>query len=153
MDTKAQIAHFNVARLQHPPGDARVAGFIDNVPKINAIAERSPGFVWRLVDESAAVGNGIAYQANDKDIRLAISLSLWASVEDLWHFVNKTAHGSFLRRRADWFEKWPGPNYVLWPHAGSEPPSLDEGWARLQRLTDQGPHKDAFNFKFAIPGI
>lgn len=153
MEPKAHIAHFNVARLRHPPGDPRVAEFIDNVPKINAIAERSPGYVWRLVDESAAVGNGIAFQTNDKDIRLAISLSVWNSVEDLWHFVNKTAHGSFLRRRADWFEAWQGPNYVVWPHIMTEPPTVSEGWSRLKSLAEQGSSAAAYDFKFMKPNL
>ncbi len=150
MESKAQIAHFNVARLRHPPHDPRVAGFIDNVGKINAVAERSPGFVWRWADETAAVGDGVAYQAVDQDVRLAISLSVWNSAEDLWHFVNKTAHGSFLRRRSEWFEQWPGPNYVLWPHAGNVPPRVEEGWSRLKLLADQGASTAAYDFKFAI---
>jgi Domain of unknown function (DUF3291) len=143
-----QIAHFNVARLLHLPGDPRVADFVDNVTKINSIAERSQGFIWRWAEESAAVGNGIAYQAVDKDIQLAISLSVWASAQDLSYFVNKTAHGSFLRRRSEWFEKWPGPNYVIWPHSDSEPPSVEEGWSRLKMLADNGASAQAYDFKF-----
>jgi hypothetical protein len=150
MESTFQIAHFNVARLRHLPHDPRVAGFIDNVSKINEVAERSPGYVWRWADETAAVGDGITYQAADKDIQIAISLSVWNSVEDLWHFVNKTAHGSFLRRRAEWFEPWPGPNYVVWPHNGAEPPTLAEGWLRLKQLADQGASSAAYDFKFAL---
>ena len=62
MALATQVAHLNVARLRHPPADARVAGFIDNVPKVNAIAERSPGYVWRLSDEAPSVVEGVAYQ-------------------------------------------------------------------------------------------
>ncbi len=149
MESKGQIAHFNVARLRHAPGDPRVAGFIDNVGKINAIAERSPGYVWRWADESKAVGGVIIYQAADADPRFAISLSVWNSVADLWHFVNKTAHGSFLRRRGEWFEPWPGPNYVVWSHSDLEPPSVEEGWLRLRRLASEGPNAEAFDFAFA----
>lgn len=151
MENMAQIAHFNVARLRHPPADPRVAGFIDNVGKINAIAERSPGYVWRWADESASIGNGIAFQAVDQDIRLAISLSVWRSVEDLRHFVHKTAHGNFLRRRAEWFEPWLGPNYVVWPHSGNQPPTVAEGWLRLKQLAESGANPTAYDFKFALP--
>ena len=153
MKTQAQIAHFNVARLRYPPGDPRVAGFIDNVPKINAIAERSPGYVWRWSDEAAAISDAFAFQAVDNDVRLAISLSVWTSVEDLWHFVNKTMHGSFLRRRSEWFEAWSGPNYVVWPHSDTEPPTVADGWARLKLLAEQGASPAAYDFKVAVPNI
>ncbi len=149
MENNSQIAHFNVARLRHPPHDSRVAGFIDNVSKVNAIAERSQGYVWRWADEIAAVGNGIAFQAVDQDVRLAISLSVWNTVEDLWHFVHKTAHGSFLRRRAEWFEPWPGPNYVVWPYSGISRPTVQEGWQHLKRLAECGPSAAAYDFNFA----
>ncbi len=149
MDSSVQIAHFNVARLRHPPHDPRVAGFIDNVSKVNAIAERSKGYVWRWADESAAVGDGIAFQAVDSDVHLAISLSIWTNVEDLWHFVHKTAHGSFLRRRTEWFEPWPGPNYVVWPHDGHTPPSVELGWQKLKLLAEQGASIAAYDFTFA----
>ncbi len=149
MTTTAQVAHMNVARLRFPPGDPRVAGFIDNVARVNAVAERSPGYVWRLSDESAAVGNGITFQAVDPDPCLAISLSVWDSVESLWHFVNKTVHGGFLKRRVEWFAPWTGPNYVIWPHAGSTPPTLAEGWTRLRRLADHGAMPEAYDFKYA----
>lgn len=148
MNENLQIAHFNVAKLRHEPGDTRVAGFIDNVAKVNAIAERSPGFVWRLTDDSAAVGNGVSFQALEKDLRIAISMSVWTSAAELFHFVNKTAHGGFLRRRSEWFEPWVGPNYVIWPHAGEASPSLEYGWSRLKKLADQGASREAYDFKF-----
>ena len=149
MNAKAQIAHMNVARLRFPPGDPRVAEFVDNVSRVNQVAERSPGYVWRLSDEQVAVGDGITFQTLDPDPCLAITVSTWTSVEDLWHFVNKTVHGGFLRRRADWFEPYPGPNYVIWNHDGDAPPTLDEGWKRLRHLGEHGPTAAAYDFKFA----
>lgn len=143
----SRVAHLNVARLRFPPGDPRVAGFVDNVPRVNAIAERSSGFIWRYIDETAAVGDGIRYEALDADPCLAISLSLWNSVGDLWHFANKTVHGGFLRRRAEWFEPWSGPNYVVWDHDGETRPTLDDGWHRLRHLAEHGPSAHAYDFK------
>lgn len=149
MALATQVAHLNVARLRQPPGDPRVAGFIDNVPKVNAIAERSPGYVWRYSDEALSVVEGVAYQGLAGDPKLAISLSVWESVDHLWQFVNKTVHGSFLRHRAEWFEPYDGPNYVIWNHASDTPPHIDEGWARLKHLGDHGPSPEAFDFTFA----
>lgn len=115
-----------------------MAGFIDNVTKVNGIAERSPGYVWRFSDEAFSVVNGLAFQGLAGDPKLAISLSVWETVEDLWHFVRKTVHGGFLRNREKWFEPYGGPNYVIWSHASDTPPDLNEGWSRLKRLTDMG---------------
>lgn len=147
-----RIAHMNVARLRFPPGDPRVAGFVDNVPRVNAIAERSAGFIWRHVDEGASVGDGIRFEALDDDPCLAISLSLWRSVAELRHFVTKTVHGAFLRRRVEWFEPWSGPNYVVWDHAEAGPPSLEEGWLRLRHLAAHGASAYAYDFRFPPAG-
>lgn len=76
-----------------------MAGFIDNVSKVNAIAERSPGYVWRFSDEALSVVEGVVFQGLADDPKLAISLSVWETVEHLWHFVSKTAHGGFLCHR------------------------------------------------------
>ena len=42
------VAHMNYAILRHDWEDPRVAGFVDNLELVNAVAARSPGFVWRL---------------------------------------------------------------------------------------------------------
>lgn len=145
----AQIAHFNVARLLHPPGDPRVAEFTTNTVRVNAVADRSPGFIWRWTDEASTVEGSGGYQAADSDPSLAISLSVWESVESLRFFVMKTVHGAYLRRRAEWFSPWDGPNYVIWPRAGDRFPTVAEGWARLERLKRDGPTPDAHDFSWA----
>lgn len=148
MQHDRHIAHFNVARLRHEPGDPRVAEFVDNVPRVNGVAERSPGYVWRWSEPDLAV-NGTAYQAVDGDPRLAISLSVWERPEDLRFFVKNTVHGAFLRRREAWFEPWDGPNYVVWWVAAGEIPAVAEGWARLERLARDGNGSEAFDFRYA----
>jgi len=143
------VAHLNIARLLHPPGDSRVAGFVDNVSRVNAIAERSPGFLWRHSDEQSDLGLAARFQALDPDPHLAISLSVWQTAEDLWGFVNKTVHGAFLRRRAEWFGPWSGPNYVIWNVSAEARPSVEEGRRRLSHLASNGPSDFAYEFKFA----
>jgi hypothetical protein len=142
------VAHMNVARLRFPPGDSRVAGFVDNVSRVNAVAERSPGFIWRHSDEQSDLGLEARFQALNPDPHLAISLSVWETVRHLWQFVYKTVHGGFLRRRGEWFEPWPGPNYVVWNLTTSGRPTLEEGWSRLAHLADHGPTSFAYDFKF-----
>ncbi len=142
------IAHFNVARLRHDPSDPGVHEFTSNTQRVNGVAERSPGYVWRLADEAATVGASGGYQAVADDPRLAISLWLWQSIDDLRHFVHKTVHAAFLRRRTEWFEPWQGPNYVIWPHAQGANPTLAEGWHRLDLLARNGPSAEAYDFSW-----
>ena len=149
MAMATQVVHMNVARLRHPPGDPRVAGFIDNVSKVNSVAERSPGYVWRFSDEALSVAEGVSYQGLAGDPKLAISLSVWETVEHLWHFVNKTVHGGFLRNREKWFEPYGGPNYVIWSHILDTRPHISEGWDRLKLLAEKGATPQAFDFAFA----
>ncbi len=87
------VAHMNYARLRHPAGDPRVAGFVDNVPKVNAIAERSAGFVWRLQDDAARVSDSVTFEAVDDDPLIAASLSVWESADHLQFFVQKRCTG------------------------------------------------------------
>ena len=142
------IAHYNVARLRAMPGDPLVAEFIDNVPRVNALAERSPGFIWRYDDEHARVAGAETFEAVLGDPLLAVSLSVWETLGHFRHFVLKTLHGAFLRRREAWFERWNGPNYVIWPVAPHVIPSIADGQARLAMLAALGPTEDAYDFAF-----
>lgn len=147
-ENQVHVAHYNVARLRELPGHPSVAEFIDNVPKVNAVAERSPGFVWRLDDANASVSGVETFQAVTGDPYLAISLSVWENPDALLGFVRKTVHGAFLRRRVEWFVPWPGPNYVIWPVPVGHIPSLKEGEARLMQLAASGADPSAFDFKY-----
>ncbi len=140
------IAHLNIARLRALPGDPRVAEFVNAVPAVNAIAERSPGFVWRWEDNSTRVSEDVPFQAVLGDPLLAVSLSVWERATDLSAFVHKTLHGAFLRRRSDWFEPADGPAYVIWSIAVGEIPSVADGQARMAHLAQHGPTAHAFDF-------
>jgi len=89
------LAEINVGRLLRPLTDPRTTDFVDNLDAINALAEESPGFVWRLKDES---GNATQIAAYD-DPLIIVNLSVWASVESLYEFAYKTAHRRFVQRR------------------------------------------------------
>ena len=139
------VGHLNVARLRHGWDDPRSAGFVDAVGAINRLAERSAGFVWRLSDEAASEGRADTGGAFG-DPRMIWSLSVWTCVDALRHFVTRTAHGAFLRRRSEWFAPMPGPTYVIWPTTLDARPSLAEAAERLDRLAAQGPSLAVFDF-------
>ncbi len=146
INPRHHIAHLNIARLRALPGDPRVAEFVNAVPKVNAIAERSPGFVWRWEDNASQVAADVPFQAVLADPLLAVSLSVWESATDLINFVYQTLHGAFLRRRADWFEPAAGPAYVIWRVGVGTLPTVAEGQARMAHLAQHGPTDHAFDF-------
>src|ERR1700727_2880649 len=43
------IAQLNIGRFRYPTDDPRMAAFMTNLDRINALAERSEGFVWGTV--------------------------------------------------------------------------------------------------------
>ncbi|MEM1437259.1 MAG: DUF3291 domain-containing protein [Pseudomonadota bacterium] len=73
------IAQLNVGRILYPMDDPRMAGFAGELDRINALAEASPGFVWRLKDES---GNATGIQTSEDPMAL-VNLSVWTSVAAL----------------------------------------------------------------------
>jgi hypothetical protein len=143
------VAHMNLARLLHPADDPRVTEFVHGVDAVNAVAERSPGFIWRLtapVSRAAGSGNFEAIDADDPLI--ASSVSVWEDPESLRFFVNRTVHGVFLRKRAEWFEPLSGPVYVIWPVARDARPTMADAKLKLGELARDGASAAAFDFKW-----
>ena len=142
------IAQMNMGYLLHPLGDPRIAGFAENTDRVNALADRSKGFVWRMKDEDLSnPQNDCGRLFGRPDVALA-TLSVWESREDLEHFVLKTVHGAFLKRRAEWFEHVDAPSYVIWPIRAGHIPDLVEGRDRLMLLRANGPGDAAYDFKY-----
>jgi uncharacterized protein DUF3291 len=89
------IAQLNIGRFRYPTDDPRMAAFMTNLDRINALAERSEGFVWRLKDDS----NNATDIRPPSDPTMAVNLSVWESVEALEHFVWTTVHKQFYNRK------------------------------------------------------
>ncbi len=145
--TDFHIAQFNIARARAAMDDPLMAGFMARLDEINAVADASPGFVWRLQDDS---GNATAQSAYD-DARIIVNLSVWRSLADLRAFVYRSAHAPVMARRRDWFEPFGGPYLVLWWIAAGGVPDVAEARARLAGLAAAGPTVDAFTFKQPFP--
>jgi hypothetical protein len=145
--TQMHVAQMNVGLLWHPLDDPRSAEFADNTGKVNAVAERSPGFVWRCVDEQAALAEeGITLF--DGDPCALCTLSVWETPDALEGFVHKTVHGAFLKRRVAWFRPLDDRSYVIWPVAAGHRPGFREGLDRLATLQADGPTDAAYDFKY-----
>ncbi|MEM7190602.1 MAG: DUF3291 domain-containing protein, partial [Pseudomonadota bacterium] len=98
------IGQFNIARALWPLDDPRMKEFMDAIPKMNALAERTPGYIWRLEDE-----NGPDAPKFPDDPRMTLTLSVWRDVDSLRHFTWNTVHKRFRMRTREWFEPPKGP--------------------------------------------
>jgi len=106
------VAHFNWATLLDDFGSPTIAPFEAAVPKVNALAERSSGFVWR---DGAERENGLAigWEIFKENPRAIASFSVWRSPADLRAYVYRTVHGAFFRRSGEWFVQGSG-RHLLW---------------------------------------
>ena len=142
-----QLAQFNVARWAVDPGSPYADGFYDNLDRINALADSSPGFVWRLQTED---GDATSIRAFD-DPSLLVNLSIWEDAASLKNYVYRSGHTEIVRRRQEWFKRMKKPHLVLWwVPAGHEPP-VGEAEERLTLLRAQGPTVEAFDFREIFP--
>lgn len=137
------LAHFNWATLIADPDSPKVREFVNAVDRVNALAERSDGFVWRSGDE-AARGLEIGWPLFD-DPRVIASFSVWRSPEALRDFVSRTVHGAFVRRRGSWFVPDGAPNYVLWWVPAGTTPDIRDARNRAESILARGPDPEAFD--------
>lgn len=144
-----QLAELNIARARYEDDDPRFKDFVDMIEPVNQMAERMPGYVWRLVDE-AGVGT-MDIKAFD-DPRLLVNLSVWEDLDSLLTFVNKTVHARVMNRRKEWFAAMESHHLVLWWVPAGHEPDLAEAKAKLDQLDREGPSAEAFTFgKFYAP--
>lgn len=145
--TDWHIAQLNVGRAVDDVDSPQLADFMSNLDRINALAEESPGFVWRLQSDE---GNATDIQVAD-DPRFIINLSVWETPETLFEFVYKTAHTKIMARRREWFEKPTLAHQVLWWIPAGHIPTPEEALAKLAVLDRLGPTLSAFTFKERFP--
>ncbi len=142
------IAQLNVGRLRYPTTDPRMADFMQNLDRVNAIAERSPGFVWRLKDDT---NNATGFRPFS-DPNMAVNLSVWEDAESLETFVWQTVHKRFYGRKSEWFEPHGEAHLVMWPVPAGHRPGLAEAAERLEYLRARGSTEAAFGWEY-LPHI
>jgi len=141
-----QLAQLNIAEALYPVDDSRMEGFTGRIEAINALADRSPGFVWRMVDDDDALDGalGIRFPGGSED--MIVNMSVWADVESLFDFVYKTAHSKLIAGKDNWFETLTKTHMVLWWVEDGHIPTLDEARQKLDDLRESGPTPAAFSF-------
>ena len=136
------LAQVNIAIAKYSYEDPRFAGFVDNLDRIYAMAESTPGFIWRHV----SVNNDAEAKAVFSEPELIFNMSLWDSKEALSDFVYKSDHVNILRQRAEWFVPQNRPIMALWWQQAGTIPAILEARHRLDLLAQSGPTEDAFTF-------
>jgi Domain of unknown function (DUF3291) len=144
------LAQVNVARLVAAMPDPRVVSFFDALDRINALADASPGFVWRLQDDT---GNAMDIKYAP-DPLVAINMSVWTDAESLFAFVYRSAHTPEMARRREYFDRFDGAYQALWWIEAGTTPTVNDALSRLWMLDRFGPCQQAFTFKshFPAPG-
>jgi len=143
----AHLAQVNIARLRAPADSPIVAEFIEALDEINALAESSAGFVWRLKTDA---GNALSVRAYE-DPLVQVNLSVWESPESLKAYVYGSMHGKFYARRAAWFEKMEKPHLALWWIPAGTLPTVEEAKQRLAHRDIHGDTAFAFSFRKMFP--
>ena len=137
-----QLAQLNIAKLKYGFDDPEMADFVAALDDINALADESPGFVWRLqTDEGDATA--IDFFGSD----YLVNMSVWEDVESLRDYAFRSAHRDVLARRNEWFDRMDEAYAVLWWVPAGTIPALEQAAARLDSLRRFGPTAKAFTFK------
>lgn len=137
------LAELNIARAKYDMDAPEIKDFVDNLDKVNGIAEQSAGFIWRLKDDS---GNATDIQAFD-DPRVVLNMSVWLDVDSLKDFMFKTFHRDIMKRKGEWLDRPKEATYVLWWVEEGHIPTIDEALTRLHHLRANGESPKAFSFK------
>ena len=144
------LAQLNLGLLRAPLDSDEMAEFRRALEPINALAEATPGFVWRLKDDTGGSSSLVAVPGAD-DPLWAPNMSVWESMDVLRHFMYRSGHASYLRRRREWFQSPDGLINVLWWIAAGEIPTLDDAVRRLRHLERHGPSIEGFGFRDDLP--
>jgi Domain of unknown function (DUF3291) len=145
--TGFHLAQVNIARLAAPLDSPQLVDFVANLEPINAIADASDGFVWRLQTEE---GDATALRIFDDDW-VIVNMSVWESIEALRNYVYRSPHADVLRRRQEWFEKMIEVHVALWWIEAGTLPTLRDAEERLSTLRAEGPTPQVFTLKEPYP--
>ncbi|MEO6454562.1 MAG: DUF3291 domain-containing protein [Ginsengibacter sp.] len=139
-----QIAEINIARMKGVNiNDPVMKEFVDNLDRVNALAESSAGFVWRLKDDTNNATSINPY--NDEQV--IINVSVWQNIESLENFMYKSFHSGFLKRRKAWFQLFGKAYTAMWWIPKSHLPTIDEAVEKLDYLQKNGASEKVFDFR------
>ena len=137
------LAQVNIGRVLGGPDDPRMKDFYDNLARVNALAERMPGFVWRLKDETGDSAMALHWPG---DPTMNVNMSVWEDDAALAKFVFQTVHRSIYARKHEFFETPAKPTVAMWWVEPGHTPTLEEAKERLDYYVANGPSDFAFGW-------
>ncbi|GAB1265372.1 DUF3291 domain-containing protein [Aurantivibrio infirmus] len=137
-----QLAQINIAQAKAEMDTKEMSGFVSRLEEINALADKSPGFVWRLQSDA---GDSTAIRVFDNPL-LLVNMSVWEDITSLKNYVYRSAHVELIQDRDAWFDKIAESHQVLWWIPRGHIPTPEEGKEKLAYLNENGPSKNAFIF-------
>jgi hypothetical protein len=143
------LAQVNIARMQAPLHDPLMADFVAQLDPVNALADNSPGFIWRL---QTPEGNATDIRPY-KDELILFNMSVWASLNEYSSYVyaSGTSHREVMKQRRRWFQRMEGPYTALWWVPQGHIPTVEEAKERLEYLRIHGETAYAFSLKTPFP--
>jgi ring-1,2-phenylacetyl-CoA epoxidase subunit PaaC len=132
--------------MKFPLDNPLMADFVARLDEVNAQAESSSGFQWRLKDDT---GNATILSAGSPfGPTMLVNLSVWDDPEALKSFVYRNRdHAGALKERNKWFDVMPSPHFVMWWLSDGELPTLIDAKRRLGFLAEYGESSYAFTFR------
>ena len=140
--TEYHLAQLNIATLKEPLDSPALADFVANLDRINALAETSDGYIWRLKSDD---NNATSFRPLDENT--IVNMSVWRDIESLNEYVYRSAHTDIMRRRKEWFERMSEVFMVLWWIPAGHQPTIDEALKKLELLRQIGAGPEAFTFR------
>lgn len=137
------LAQVNIAKMIDEIDSPTMADFVNNLDRINALAESSPGFIWRLVEEE---NNATSITIFD-DRFIIVNMSVWKTIDSLFKFTYSTDHVEIFKRKKEWFHKIKERHMALWYIDENTMPSPQQAKERLAYLQKHGETPHAFTFK------
>ena len=137
------LAELNISSWKIDPESHDAMGFVRNVARVNGLAERSDGFVWRLLDEGrdSQGRNGVC-----KDANTIMTLSVWETPQQLEQFVWNTVHKKIYNGKQQWFHAMESHHLVMWWVDDGHRPTVEEARERLDHLNNNGNSDFAFGW-------
>ena len=136
------LAEINIAKRLAPMDDPIMQDFVNNVDNMNAIADKSEGFIWRLQEEDKDEAVVIF-----QDDSLIINMSVWETINALFNYTYKSGHIEVFKRKKEWFSKMKMVHMAFWYVPEDYKPTFKDAKARLDHKEKHGDTPFAFSFK------
>ncbi|WP_277816058.1 DUF3291 domain-containing protein [Streptomyces graminilatus] len=142
-----ELAQVNIGRLKAPLESAELQPFAEGLAPVNAVADASDGFVWRLRDDDTGDATGMRVF----DEWTLVNLSVWRDPDALTAFMYQGLHRELLARRREFFERLEEAVAALWWVPAGHRPTVEEAETRLLHLRAHGPTEYAFTLRASFP--